>query len=73
MSQAGLHQSSSDVPSPWLQIRELGRKFMALMDTWQSRARQRRDLREMEPRALQDVGISRADAVAEAAKPFWRP
>lgn len=48
-----------------------------LSDTWQTigvwreRARQRRDLAEMSPEMLKDIGISRSAARAEAGKPFW--
>lgn len=34
-------------------------------------ARQRRQLLAMDVRALKDIGISRADAVAEAGRDFW--
>ncbi len=34
-------------------------------------ARQRRALAALDARALEDLGISRAAAEAEAAKPFW--
>ena len=38
---------------------------------WRERARQRMHLAEMSPEMLEDVGISRAAARAEAGKPFW--
>jgi uncharacterized protein YjiS (DUF1127 family) len=38
---------------------------------WQERARQRRQLMALDARMLQDVGLTRADAVREAGKPFW--
>jgi uncharacterized protein YjiS (DUF1127 family) len=37
------------------------------------RWRQRRALAEIDDRMLRDMGISRSQAMAEAAKPFWRP
>lgn len=37
-----------------------------------SRARQRRHLAQMDDRLLRDIGIDRAQAMAEADKPFWR-
>ena len=40
---------------------------------WMARARQRRNLLALDDRALRDVGVNRAEAEAEAAKPFWRP
>ena len=40
--------------------------------TWQERATQRHALATLETRILRDMGLSRADAQREAAKPFWR-
>lgn len=40
---------------------------------WQARAEQRHALAELDDRLLQDIGIDRASAKSEAAKPFWRP
>ena len=39
---------------------------------WNRREAQRRHLLELDERLLRDVGLSREDAEAEAAKPFWR-
>ena len=39
---------------------------------WHERARQRRQLLELDDDMLRDIGITRADAVGEAGKPFWR-
>ena len=39
---------------------------------WASRIRQRRALMALDDDRLEDLGISREEAVAEAAKPFWR-
>jgi len=38
----------------------------------QERARQRRQLLALDDAALKDFGRSRADAVYEGDKPFWR-
>ena len=38
---------------------------------WQDRSRQRRLLAGMDDRLLRDIGVSRAQAKAEANKPFW--
>lgn len=43
----------------------------SLMATY-SRALQRRRLSTMDDRMLADIGVSRAEATAEARKPFWR-
>jgi uncharacterized protein YjiS (DUF1127 family) len=38
---------------------------------WIERQRQRRTLGDLDDRFLADIGISRAAAIREAAKPFW--
>ena len=38
---------------------------------WFERSRQRRALAELDDRLLRDIGITRAQAGREAAKPFW--
>jgi len=38
---------------------------------WRERARQRRDLAEMSPDMLRDIGVSPRAARAEAARSFW--
>ncbi len=49
-----------------------GRRLPALLRTWYQRAHQRRQLAQLDDRALDDIGVSRAQAEAEAAKPFWQ-
>lgn len=44
-----------------------------LVRLWGERASQRRALAGLDDRALQDIGLSRATALGEAEKPFWRP
>lgn len=39
---------------------------------WIDRGRQRRQLAELSDHMLRDIGLTRADAWAEADKPFWR-
>jgi uncharacterized protein YjiS (DUF1127 family) len=41
------------------------------LDQWQTRADQRHRLSQLDRRALADIGITRAEAKAEARKPFW--
>jgi uncharacterized protein YjiS (DUF1127 family) len=41
------------------------------LETWYKRASQRRQLRELDDRLLQDIGVSRADAWREGRKHFW--
>ena len=43
----------------------------ATISLWRQRARQRRRLAEMAPEMLRDIGVSPAEARAEAGKPFW--
>ena len=40
---------------------------------WYVVYRQRRALLAMDEAFLKDVGLSRADALAEGGKPFWQP
>jgi uncharacterized protein YjiS (DUF1127 family) len=42
-----------------------------LILTWQERARQRRELALLNDYMLRDIGLSRADVLAEATKRFW--
>ena len=46
-------------------------KAAATLSYWQGRAEQRHRLAELDAHALQDIGISRNQALAEARKPFW--
>jgi uncharacterized protein YjiS (DUF1127 family) len=40
--------------------------------TWMERDRQRASLAALDDHMLRDIGLTRADAEAEAAKAFWR-
>ena len=51
--------------------REAPGGLLSLLLTWQTRATERRALRELDDRLLADVGLTRAQACAEAAKSFW--
>jgi uncharacterized protein YjiS (DUF1127 family) len=42
-----------------------------LLLTWQERSQQRRELETLSDHMLRDIGLSRADVMAEATKPFW--
>ena len=46
--------------------------FLGTLMLWQERASQRRRLAELDGHMLKDLGITRGEAQAEAAKPFWR-
>ncbi len=47
--------------------------IVAIVLVWMERAEQRRNLAQLDERELSDIGVTRAQALAEAAKPFWRP
>jgi uncharacterized protein YjiS (DUF1127 family) len=42
-----------------------------LLATWHKRWEQRQAMRDLSEHMLRDMGISRYDALREAAKPFW--
>lgn len=48
------------------------RRLQDLLTTCYQRAHQRRQLAELDARQLDDIGISREQALQESAKPFWR-
>ena len=45
---------------------------LRVLDVWLERARQRQALLRLPDALLDDVGITRAEAWQEGAKPFWR-
>jgi len=48
--------------------------WTALLNTWlrwSERSRQRADLRELNEHLLNDIGITRQQALDEANRPFW--
>jgi uncharacterized protein YjiS (DUF1127 family) len=57
---------------PRLALAALMRAAVAVVRACHQRARQRGHLRRLSDRQLADIGITRADANHEAAKPFWR-
>jgi uncharacterized protein YjiS (DUF1127 family) len=51
------------------------RSWLHTIDLWIARGRQRRALQEiasLNDRLLKDIGVSKDEALREAAKPFWR-
>ncbi len=40
--------------------------------TWFERVRSRRELAELPPHLLKDIGLTEADRFNESTKPFWR-
>ena len=47
-------------------------RTIAAIDTMMTRRRSRLQLQSLDDRMLKDIGVSRADVVAESCKPFWR-
>lgn len=44
-----------------------------VLENWANRRRQRYALMELDDHLLKDIGLTRAQAVNEYHKPFWRP
>jgi uncharacterized protein YjiS (DUF1127 family) len=67
----GVHADIATSVSRWVavQYRQSARPLFAC---WLQRYRQRRALARLDQRLLRDIGVTAADAAAEAAKPFWR-
>jgi uncharacterized protein YjiS (DUF1127 family) len=66
------YRGSSPRPSLWAAAGgAVGNLVMTLLD-WQERARQRRQLLDLDSAALKDFGRNLADAAREGTKPFWR-
>jgi len=43
-----------------------------VVQLWAARRRERQTLAELSDHMLRDIGVSRAEAQGESAKPFWR-
>ena len=62
-------------PNPELGHAETGTtftRFIAGLREPSARRQQRRELAELSEYALQDIGLSRAQVMAELSKPMWR-
>lgn len=79
MTQVQDFSASSPLAGPALRLPILAAVNRALLLgidillEWQRRARTRHELALLSDFDLKDVGLSRADIVKEADKPFWRP
>ncbi|MGJ3260023.1 MAG: DUF1127 domain-containing protein [Rhodospirillales bacterium] len=47
-------------------------KGLDLFHVWEARLRERQHLAQLDPRILDDMGMTPEDAARESAKPFWR-
>jgi uncharacterized protein YjiS (DUF1127 family) len=55
-----------------IELRAWLARALEMIQTWQERARQRRQLQGLGDHMLKDLGLHRADVEAEVSKPFWR-
>lgn len=51
---------------------DIFRRLPAIIKLWMRRARTRRALARLDGVRLDDIGISRSQALAEVCKPFWK-
>lgn len=47
-------------------------RLVQIGELWLERRRQRRMLGRLSDHLLKDIGVTRSEALREAAKPFWR-
>jgi uncharacterized protein YjiS (DUF1127 family) len=72
------HEQPPAAPAPRVgtlrdQLRLLGQRVAMMLATWLQRRRSRLELAGLDDHLLRDVGLTRADVLHEASKPFWRP
>ena len=74
---AALAQQSVDAGAPAaLRARSRRRALERICDlllAWHERSRQRHQLASLSDHLLRDIGLSRADIMAETTKRFWQP
>ena len=46
--------------------------FAQILQTWRKRAHGRKELAQLDPRSLRDLGLDEGSVRFEANKPFWR-
>lgn len=57
--------------SPWQKLMALSLRIFRMLCRWRQLAAERRELRQLDATILKDIGISRAEALREASRPFW--
>lgn len=68
-SQAALTAAS---PARSRSLAEIASAAFATVWTWRFRVRSRRQLSNLDPRMMRDIGIDPLDLQHEIEKPFWR-
>ncbi|MDR6234554.1 DUF1127 domain-containing protein [Pseudomonas oryzihabitans] len=64
---------SSSTPFTGLRTCRLGlARLLGLLARWRHRMVSRRQLQQLDSRALADLGLNQADQYREGDKPFWR-
>jgi uncharacterized protein YjiS (DUF1127 family) len=63
---------ASSMRSLWLAVGAASGRTAMTLAIWHERALQRRQLVALNDRALKDFGCTRADAITEGHRPFWR-
>jgi|GEM_PF-1588997 len=53
-------------------LNNLYSKAIVRLALWRQNARGRKELQRLNTEQLKDIGLSRADALTESYKPFWR-
>ena len=61
------HRLPVTLGPPWHGLQAVWRQ----MRRWRQLAEERRQLATMDERMLKDIGLSRADVLAESERPFW--
>jgi uncharacterized protein YjiS (DUF1127 family) len=59
--------------SPAQTYRRILSNWCRSVEIWLNRRYGRQELSSLDDRLLDDIGISREDALWKASKPFWRP
>ncbi|MBF8748886.1 DUF1127 domain-containing protein [Pseudomonas monteilii] len=61
----------SSIQQPAFSFSSLWHRLLQRVTRWQQLYRQRRELASLGDETLKDLGLSRADIMQEAERPFW--